>query len=204
MDVLEEADGRTRRRSRNREAVVLAALELIREHGRVPTMDEVADRSEVSARSVFRYFDDADDLVGAVIDQHRERLRPVWAQAEGLAQLPTLVERAAAFAEVRVTLLEAMGPVAWVARVRAADHPVIAAELSRVRAALRRQVAATFEAEFTGARGHGPALLAAADVLCSWEANDLHHHDHGLSRPDIVSGMAVALIRLLEPSRGCP
>lgn len=204
MNVLEEADGRTRRRSRNREAVVLAALELIREHGRVPTMDEVADRSEVSARSVFRYFDDADDLVGAVIDQHRERLRPVWAQAEGLAQLPTLVERAAAFAEVRVTLLEAMGPVAWVARVRAPDQPAIATELSRVRAALRRQVAATFGAEFTAAGSAGAALLAAADVVCSWEANDLHRHDHGRSRPDIVSGMALALVRLLEPTRGCP
>ncbi|HAP77906.1 MAG TPA: TetR/AcrR family transcriptional regulator, partial [Acidimicrobiaceae bacterium] len=34
-----------------------------------PSIDEIATRSGVSARSVFRYFDDVDDLANAAIDQ---------------------------------------------------------------------------------------------------------------------------------------
>ena len=64
-------DGRSLRRQRNRDAVVEAAFELIGERRTTPTIDEVAERSGLSARSVFRYFDDTDDLISAVIRRQR-------------------------------------------------------------------------------------------------------------------------------------
>lgn len=196
--MLEATDGRSMRRSRNREAVVLAALELIRDHGRVPTMDEVAERSGVSARSVFRYFDDSDDLVGAVVEEHRRRLMPLWEEGERIDRSLPFAERLDAFVTARVALLEAMGPVAWVARVRAAEQPVIAAELARVRAALRGQLAALFAPELPSS-DDGDAVLAAADVLASWEAHDLLGHDHRLDRTAARAAIATGLGRLLAP-----
>ncbi len=62
-------DGRTMRRTRNRSAVITALLDMIREGDLHPGAAEIAERAGVSHRSIFRYFDDLDDLVRTAIDQ---------------------------------------------------------------------------------------------------------------------------------------
>ena len=55
-------DGRRARRERGRSAVIDAAFALA-EEGKIPlTTELVAERSGVSAASIFRYFDGLDDL----------------------------------------------------------------------------------------------------------------------------------------------
>ena len=76
-------DGRTARRDRNRDLVLGAVIELFREHQLAPSVSEVARRSGVSLRSVYRYFDDFDALVRAAIDQHQTAIAP-------LRQIPDL------------------------------------------------------------------------------------------------------------------
>ena len=82
MDQTTEAesrvDGRTARRDRNRLAVLDAVLELFEEGNMNPGVHEVADRSGVSLRSVYRYFEDLDELITAAIDRHLERTRPLF------------------------------------------------------------------------------------------------------------------------------
>ena len=62
-------DGRRLRRARNRAAVIDSLLELIRMGETDPTVSKIAERAGVSHRSVFRYFDDMDDLARTAIDQ---------------------------------------------------------------------------------------------------------------------------------------
>ena len=63
-----EPDGRTARRGRNREAVIRALLDLIEEGRFDPATSVIAERAGVSHRSLFRYFDDLDDLVREAIN----------------------------------------------------------------------------------------------------------------------------------------
>ena len=51
-------DGRVQRGARNREAILDACLELIRERAALPTAQDVAVRAGVQVRTVFRHFDD--------------------------------------------------------------------------------------------------------------------------------------------------
>ena len=191
-------DGRSLRRQRNRDAVVEAAFELIRERRTTPTIDEVAERSGLSARSVFRYFDDTDDLISAVIRRQRRHLAPLWEpRVDPSGPLEVRIER---FVAARVALVEAQGGVAWVARVRATDQPLIRTELNRVRAGVRRQVADLFAPELAALGGDGPAVLAAIDTLTSWEADDLLRRGHDADQADVADMMATSIRLLLAPA----
>ncbi len=77
-----EIDGRTARRDRNRVAVLDAVLELFTEGNLTPSPDDVARRSGVSLRSVYRYVADADDLIRAAIVRHQEKVAPLFVIAD--------------------------------------------------------------------------------------------------------------------------
>jgi TetR/AcrR family transcriptional regulator, regulator of autoinduction and epiphytic fitness len=59
-------DGRSARSQRTREAVVDALLALIGDGNPRPTAREIAERANVSLRSVYVHFDDLEDLFLAV------------------------------------------------------------------------------------------------------------------------------------------
>ena len=88
-------DGRRARRDRNREAVVNAVVDLLTEGDPQPTAQVVADRSGVSLRSVFRYFEDLDSLLIAAIAEFKTRHADVIAFAPPPAgtRLEARVER---------------------------------------------------------------------------------------------------------------
>lgn len=192
----EADDGRTRRRTRNRDAVVDALLSLFDEGELAPSAEAVATRAGLSPRSVFRYFDDADDLTHAAIARQRERLAPLY-ELDIDRSLP-LADRIEAFVAGRIRLLEAMGTVGRVARLRGANHPELASELRRIRAALRRQMRAALGDGFDAL---GPArssvVVAAADVACSYEAYDLLRNDQRLSRAKAAAVLVATLTALL-------
>src|SRR5262245_14953173 len=56
------ADGRRMRRAHNRDGVIDALLALFRDGNYEPSMADIAERAGLSLRSVFRYFEDVDDL----------------------------------------------------------------------------------------------------------------------------------------------
>ncbi len=189
------ADGRRQRRERNRSAVVDALLEHYRRGDLNPATDDLAETAGISSRSLFRYFTDLDDLVRTAIARQQEHLAPRYLlPVDPETPLP---RRISGFVTARVDLLEAMGPVAEVARRRAPDHPVIAAELARIRATLRQQVATLFGRELAALGADGAAALALADVATSWEAHHLLGHDQGVGRSDIEATMVFGLSRLL-------
>ena len=52
-------------------------LQLYAEGNLDPSSDEIAERAGLSPRSLFRYFDDLDDLVRVAIGRQHERLLPL-------------------------------------------------------------------------------------------------------------------------------
>jgi AcrR family transcriptional regulator len=260
-----DGDGRRLRRDRNRMAVVDALLDLYGESNLRPSTAEIAERAGLSHRSLFRYFDDFDDLCREAVFRAEQRARPL---------IPIEVDRAApltdrieALVTQRLRLFEALGPVAQVSRLNAPFAQVLAAELTKNRAFLRAQLTDLFAQELkpapeaspaskadaaeeadvakgvtrtqdvdgagaTGSAGDGGAgardgsgedasndsgasaaggragggrarvsgatALAAADVLCSFEALHLLTTDQGLDSSDVRAVLTSALTALLD------
>ncbi len=190
-------DGRHRRREANREAVVEALLGLYREGRLTPSTDEIAERAGISARSLFRYFDDADVMCRTAIARQQQHLGPLF--DHGASPEQPLGERVDRFVAGRVRLLAEMGEVGRLARARSIEQPLLAVELDRIRAVLRQQPVDLFAAELDErSRSDRAATVAALDVATSWEAYDLLRGDQRLSSVAATRTMALAVRRLLE------
>jgi AcrR family transcriptional regulator len=191
------ADGRRLRRDRNRDAVVRALLSLYNEGNLNPATEEIAARSGVSARSLFRYFDDVDDLCEAAIEQQQHDVRHLLTLEVGADA--SFRERVAALVHQRGELFEAIESVATVSRLRAPFQLVVADRLTHGRAYLRLQLAALFAAELATMPDDVAAMrLSAADVATSFEAWRLLRDDQRLSRPKAAAVVADALTALFH------
>lgn len=194
-------DGRRRRRDQNRRAVVEALLGFYDAGIFAPGIPAIATEAGISPRSVFRYFDDLDDLVRAAIEAQQDRLAPLWPVS---IHVDALEERIESFVAHRLDLLAAMGPVGRLARLRSHDHPLVGAEVARVRARLRDQVEDVFGVQLgeLDDRQREPTLLAA-DVACSFEAVELLHAG-GADREAVHAVMSRTLTALFGTDRDQP
>jgi AcrR family transcriptional regulator len=193
------ADGRRLRRDRNREAVVDALLELFAEGNLNPSADEIAARCGVSARSVFRYFDDIDMLGRVAFQRQQQRVMPL-VQLDAQPDDAPFV-KATALAEQRSRLFEAIESVGTVVRLRAPFNLVIATHLAEGRAHLRQQIADLFAPELaTLPPAVAAQRLATADVLASFESWRLLRDDQHLSISDAIAALSTSLCVLLDPT----
>lgn len=198
VDTAAESDGRKLRREANRETVLDALVELYRDGQFEPSSAEIAERAGLSPRSLFRYFDDVDDLSHAAIDRQLRNARPLLdVGARPDEPTDTKVQR---LVEARLRLFEVIAPPARAARVCAHRHPVIAAQLHESRSFLRHQLKRLFARELAGDRAN---LLSAVDALCSFETYELLRTDQKLSRAKTAAALADALTALLDPHGGC-
>lgn len=193
-------DGRRAWRDRNLSAVVDALLDLFAEGNLRPGADEIAARSGVSRRSVFRYFDDLDNLDRVAIERQLARVGHLVEMADvGEGPLKVRIER---LISQRLGLFEAILPVARVSRLRAPFEPVVAEELARSRRRFRRQAEHHFAGELESlGRGDRNATLGAIDVLCSFEAYELLRLGHAQTTKQIGEVMRIGLIKLLGGRR---
>lgn len=173
------ADGRRARRERNRAAVIDAMFELISEGHLPPPVEALAERAGVSVSSVFRYFDNLDDLLQQTVTRYFERFAPLFEvppAADG-----DLEARVVALVDARLDLYEAIGPIARMARIRAADQPQLAAVLAETRRNLEAQVRAHFASDLAE-RADADDRVALVDSLTAFEAWDLLTGTHGRDR----------------------
>lgn len=191
-------DGRRLRRERNRDAVVEALLALYREGDVAPSSEAICARAGLSARSLFRYFDDAADLAQTAIDRAQEQVRHLVEL--DVAPTDPLPARIDALVASRAALFDEVAPVAAVSRLRAATQPVVAANLRRTRAFLRDQVRDLFAPELEARPpAEAAARLAAADVATSFEAHVLLRDDQGLDPAAARAATTATLTLLLGP-----
>jgi AcrR family transcriptional regulator len=192
-------DGRLLRRQRNRDAVVEALLDLYRDGNLKPNAEEIAERSGLSPRSLFRYFDDVNDLTRAAIAR-QEALAIPLVPIEATPEAP-LADRLAALVDQRVLLFESFGHVAAVVRLRSPFQPLLAAELTRNRAFLRSQIKTLFAPELKAMGEAGAATaLAAADVLTAFESHQLLRRDQRLTSEQTKTVMVDTLSAILIPA----
>lgn len=190
-------DGRRTRRVRNKTAVIDAYLDLIGEGIDSPSVAEVAERSGVSHRSVFRYFADKDALARSSIDRQIERLRPLLDLKLG-PDAP-LDDRVDHVLTRRFELYEHIAPVARLMRMMAVKDEEVAAELSRTRGVAREQLRQLFAPELdTMPPERSRESLALIDVLCSFEVGELLTQDQHFSHDQSVDVIKRAVVLLLR------
>jgi AcrR family transcriptional regulator len=194
----ERVDGRRLRREQNRSAVIDALVELLGSGRFDASTTEIAEAAGLSPRSLFRYFDDADDLLRAAIAQHHRRARPHLVLGVSAADpLPARIEGLVAG---RLRLWEVVEPTARVARMRAPIVPLLATELARNRAIQREQIRALLAPELDAMpEEEARSTLAAAEVLCSFESWDLLRRDQGLTAEQAGAALTRGLTALLAP-----
>lgn len=194
----DESDGRHARRERNRLAVVDAMLALYAKGNLDPSSDQIAERAGLSPRSLFRYFDDIDDLVRVAVARHHERVRPL-AELDTSTDAP-LVERVQRLVDQRLRLFDAIASVGVVSRLRAPFQPLIASELTTARGFWRQQLRELFAPELrplgAAAAGH---VVASIDVLTSFESVQLMRDDQQLSASVIAAALVQSITALVTP-----
>ena len=196
VTVTGEVDGRTARRDRNRLAVLDAVLELFSEGDLVPSPDDVARRSGVSLRSVYRYVADADDLIRSAIERNLEKVEPLFL----IADLGTgsFAHRIDAFLDARMRVYDAIAATARASRLAASRSAVIRSHLEGGRRAMRVQLERQFASELDCLDGaEREAAAAAADALTQIETIELYRCNRGFTSEHTRDLLAVALRALL-------
>ena len=189
-------DGRSARRGRNSEAVLDTVHEMFVEGNFSPSVEDVAARSGVSLRSVYRYFEDTEALLHLAI----ERRITLVGELYGLDDLGegTLDERVQALVNQRLVLHSKLAPTIRAAMLRAPFSPQIADQVRARRELLVAQVAAQFAPEVRGLdQARSEELLASVDALCSFESIEAMRVRRGLSlkrtRRALVAGVTALL-----------
>jgi TetR/AcrR family transcriptional regulator of autoinduction and epiphytic fitness len=192
-----EQDGRSRRRLHSYERAVDAVLDLIEGGVASPTAQQIADRSGISIRTVFRLTDDVESLHAAAVQRQTERITALYVN---LSAGGSLGERIDALVENRAIIFETIAPVRRVAERLASGSDLIADGLARHHRFLGAQIGSVFGRELAALP---PPVrrdtLHAATVAASWETWDQLRRTLGLSRQASSRAMRRLLHGALHP-----
>ncbi len=192
-------DGRTARRDRNRELVLDAVIELFAEHLLLPTAPQVAERSGVSPRSVFRYYEDTEALIQAAMRRHLDRVTPLFEMAD--MGIGGFEDRSQRFIAAHLRLYDAIAPTARAALLRAPSNAAIAARLDAARNERRARLEAMFAPELRGvSAARQRTLLAAVDAVFQFEGLEHLHRHLGLTRRQATEVLSHTLDVHLRPA----
>lgn len=169
FDEDEGTDGRRLRAARNREAVVDAVLDIIREQGGgpLPGAAEVAERAGVSERTVFRHFADLDSLL---LEAARKQRPVVAGYLSPRPDMADLDRRIASVVRLRARLYEEVGPIRRVGTSLARRHDSLARSIGESNKAARDQLAEVFQPELKRAGRDRGVVLDELDLATSWSS----------------------------------
>ena len=190
-------DGRTARRDRGRTAVLEAALELFEEENLEPTPEQIALRAGVSARSVYRYFEDRDQLVRAIIAHKQLKILPLFHIADiGKGELEVRLTR---FVDSRLKVHDAIAATARAMAIKSSSDPVIREQIDFRKSIFREQVELSFDQEFqTMSLAQRNASINAIDVLTQLDSLDRYQVDLALSLSETRELLLISLRALLR------
>ncbi|GAB3993231.1 hypothetical protein GCM10028771_17720 [Nocardioides marmoraquaticus] len=198
-DQTESHDGRTQRRLRNLDTVLEAVHSLFLEGRANPSSEELAARSGISLRSIYRYFPDREQLLTSYLRHRYGSLEHSFSLVDvGQGSLPERIDR---FVAHRVQVHQVMAPTARVAVAAAQQAPRLAEIVVQRRHQLRTLVDEQFADELVDPSG-GPrdGVAEAIDLLCQSESIETLHVVRGLEL-DRVHAVLVAGVTSLIASR---
>lgn len=137
-------DGRRERSADSRRRILAAMVDLIESGLASPTAESVAARAGVSLRTVFRHFEEMENLHLEIAALVFERVRPMIDRPFTASGWPALLEEAI---ERRAEFFEAIAPFKTAIDVHRHRSPAIASQHRRFTALSRDMLAASFPAD---------------------------------------------------------
>ncbi len=172
----QHTDGRVARGERTREAIVAAHTALLVEGVLKPTGQAIADRAEVSVRTLWANFKDLEALLEATtaywLDADLELARPI----DPALPLPERIEK---FCDQRADRLEHLAPAARSAALGEPFSPALQASRRAHVVRIEGDIAAVFGAELD-ASDDRDELARSLFVVVSWPTWTTLRGDFGL------------------------
>ena len=190
-------DGRSLRRERNRQDIVDALLGLIENGETEISAALIASKAGLSERSIFRYFDDVNDLYRSVCDlAFSKEIEYALIDDVGIGSLDTKVEN---FVNQRVRIYTMNEKIAPAARSFAFKNPVIKNQLVLGRKLLRTQIMKHFAEELSVFdKQQQQVAVAIIDSLTTFEYYDMMRSDQKMSVQAIKSVLTESLRKALQ------
>ena len=189
-------DGRVARRHRNIEQALDAAIEMFVEESMHPTIEQIATRSGLSVRSLYRYFADPGELREAAIERAKRRAYQV-SRLHRIGEGP-LDDRIADFVAMRLRLWATMGAVFRAAVANSPTHPRVGDQRLRDRAMMREQFELQFATELDALPEHERLTASSAgDLLTQLDSIEFLRGYRELSEDVCTEVLTAALLALL-------
>ena len=190
-------DGRSLRRERNRQDIVDALLGLIENGETEISAALIASKAGLSERSIFRYFDDVNDLYRSVCDlAFSKEIEYALIDDAGVGSLDTKIEN---FVNQRVRIYTMNEKIAPAARSFAFKNPVIKNQLVVGRKLLRTQIIKHFAEELSVFdKVQQQVAVAIIDSLTTFEYYDMMRSDQKMSVQAIKSVLTESIRKALQ------
>ncbi|MFP8878350.1 MAG: TetR/AcrR family transcriptional regulator [Myxococcota bacterium] len=183
-------DGRALRGARNRERIVEALLELVREGELLPTAEQVSQRAGVGTRTVFRHFDDMESLNSEVQAAIKLEIDPLLTEPRSTGNLE---QRTRAMIRRRIAIFERIAPFMRSGDIQRWNTPFLqrnhAEDTRRLRADLLKWLPELVDAD--------DDRLEALDLFTSFEAWNRLRVDQRLGRDrtqEVIEAAALAIL----------
>jgi len=190
-------DGRSLRRERNRQDIVDALLGLIENGETEISAALIASKAGLSERSIFRYFDDVNDLYRSVCDlAFSKEIEYALIDDAGVGSLDTKIEN---FVNQRVRIYTMNEKIAPAARSFAFKNPIIKNQLVVGRKLLRTQIVKHFAEELlVFDKQQQQVAVAIIDSLTTFEHYDMMRSDQKMSVQTIKSVLTESIRKALQ------
>ncbi len=190
-------DGRSLRRERNRQDIVDALLGLIENGETEISAALIASKAGLSERSIFRYFDDVNDLYRSVCDlAFSKEIEYALIDDAGVGSLDTKIEN---FVNQRVRIYTMNEKIAPAARSFAFKNPIIKNQLVVGRKLLRTQIIKHFSEELSAFdKQQQQVAVAIIDSLTTFEYYDMMRSDQKMSVQAIKSVLTESIRKALQ------
>jgi AcrR family transcriptional regulator len=190
-------DGRSLRRERNRQDIVNALLDLIETGETEISAALIASKAGLSERSIFRYFDDVNDLYRSVCDlAFSKEIEYALIDDAGVGSLDTKIEN---FVNQRVRIYTMNEKIAPAARSFAFKNPIIKNQLVVGRKLLRNQIIKHFSEELSAFdKQQQQVAVAIIDSLTTFEYYDMMRSDQKMSVQAIKSVLTESIRKALH------
>jgi AcrR family transcriptional regulator len=190
-------DGRSLRRERNRQDIVDALLSLIENGETEISAALIASKAGLSERSIFRYFDDVNDLYRSVCDlAFSKEIEYALIDDAGIGSLDTKIEN---FVNQRVRIYTMNEKIAPAARSFAFKNPIIKNQLVVGRKLLRTQIMKHFAEELSAFdKQQQQAAVAIIDSLTTFESYDMMRSDQKMSVQAIKTVLTESIRKALQ------
>ncbi len=189
-------DGRRARRHRSRDQAVDALLDLLEEGVSRPTAQQVAERSGVSLRSIFRIFDDVETLHSEAGARQLQRSAHLYVDVSDAGPLAARIQELVA-AHDRLYL--GVAPVRRAALRVAADAGGLGSMLDLARQYLGSEIQRVFGAELQE-RTDAEVTVRSLELALSFEAWDQMASAQGLDSDARQATTAHLVAALLAPT----